>query len=562
MGKRFAIGDKFGRLTLVEKVIKDNGKQLGWICRCECGNTKLIKNVATLSNGTSKSCGCLRSELLKVNNPMFNLDTKKWFSDRFKADPERIIIIKRAVELSKTEETKEKRKQTNVLKYGGVAPAHSKEIQEKMKKTNIKEYGGIAPACSGETRDKMKATNLEKFGVENAMQNHAISSKLFSQRGPTKPEKKMDEFLTNNNIEFIYQGKCGETHKAWDFVVYKEGIPCLVIEIDGEFFHGTCSDPDGNACGGLKDHLRFGLVPEGVRYIQVDSKKVEDSFDEILKLFNIDYEKYIKDMVDSCIGSPFPYPVEEETKMRKSYYDLCRFEREKISGVRFGYSIIMNFHKSVWSCHKSTKMSPLDAWEDPVVLERCIRNRIIYKGMKNLSSMRIVQGFSVSSIAPRVSIFSPSLARGILNRYAGECKTVVDPFSGFSGRMLGATSLKMHYTGYDIREEAVAESQQIVDFLKIPDIKLEVSSIESLEDKNEYDVLITCPPYGFTEIWSNKHNYMDEDYYIDLCLNKFNCKKYIFVVRNTKKYKNNIVEYIEGESHIAKSKEAIIVITK
>ena len=60
------IGKQFGRLTVVEfngKVKKWNT----WLCRCECGTIKSIYG-AHLKSGLSKSCGCLRDEILKTRH--------------------------------------------------------------------------------------------------------------------------------------------------------------------------------------------------------------------------------------------------------------------------------------------------------------------------------------------------------------------------------------------------------------------------------------------------------------------------------------------------------------
>lgn len=54
---------KFGRWTVIEKGISKSSNNTLWICKCDCGK---IKNVGTkaLRSGKSKSCGCLRSEML------------------------------------------------------------------------------------------------------------------------------------------------------------------------------------------------------------------------------------------------------------------------------------------------------------------------------------------------------------------------------------------------------------------------------------------------------------------------------------------------------------------
>lgn len=55
------IGEKFGRLEVLERAGKDKHQNLLWLCRCECGNTTTVSS-NSLQQGRIKSCGCLRKE--------------------------------------------------------------------------------------------------------------------------------------------------------------------------------------------------------------------------------------------------------------------------------------------------------------------------------------------------------------------------------------------------------------------------------------------------------------------------------------------------------------------
>ena len=72
----------------------------------------------------------------------------------------------------------------------------------------------------------------------------------------------------------------------------------------------------------------------------------------------------------------------------------------------------------------------------------------------------------------------------------------------------------------------------------------------------------TCSPYEDKEIWNENEIIKSCDEWIDLCLKKHKCKKYLFVVDKTEKYKNNIVEIIENKSHIGSNNEYVILIEK
>ena len=53
---------------------------------------------------------------------------------------------------------------------------------------------------------------------------------------------------------------------------------------------------------------------------------------------------------------------------------------------------------------------------------------------------------------------------------------------------------------------------------------------------------------------------MSCDDWIDLCIKNFKCKKYLFIVDYTEKYKGNIIETIENKSHFGINTEKIILI--
>ncbi len=52
-------GQKFGRLTAMER-IQGNQRSL-WMCKCECGGTKIV-SLGNLKSGAVRSCGCLARE--------------------------------------------------------------------------------------------------------------------------------------------------------------------------------------------------------------------------------------------------------------------------------------------------------------------------------------------------------------------------------------------------------------------------------------------------------------------------------------------------------------------
>jgi hypothetical protein len=244
--------------------------------------------------------------------------------------------------------------------------------------------------------------------------------------------------------------------------------------------------------------------------------------------------------------------------MLKDYQNLCG-QKEYYKNLYTGNSIILNFHQSIYSSKRENCLSPIEAWHNKDKLVRCIKNRFIYSN--NLSSMSIARGFEKNKIAPRVSVFQPSLARYIIEKYASDCKTIIDPFSGFSGRMLGASSLNKTYHGFDIRKEVISESIEIKNFLKLENVFLDVKDFLNDDYEGEYDVLLTCPPYENKEIWFDNQKSFKIDFYIENCLKKIKAKKYIFIIDDVEtKYQEKVCEENSNSSHFGKNKEKVLVL--
>ncbi len=54
-------GERFGRLLAIERI---DGK---WLCECDCGNKTMV-NFSSLNRGDTKSCGCIKRELVSKKN--------------------------------------------------------------------------------------------------------------------------------------------------------------------------------------------------------------------------------------------------------------------------------------------------------------------------------------------------------------------------------------------------------------------------------------------------------------------------------------------------------------
>ena len=76
------LGQKFGKLIVVERVIGDKDNIGKWFCQCDCGGTT-ITTTNKLTSGHSQSCGCIQSQgELKISQMLtdFNISFAKEFT--------------------------------------------------------------------------------------------------------------------------------------------------------------------------------------------------------------------------------------------------------------------------------------------------------------------------------------------------------------------------------------------------------------------------------------------------------------------------------------------------
>ena len=77
------VGKKSGRLLVVERVdehVTSGGqKKTMYLCKCSCGNTKVIQS-NSLRSGRTKSCGCFNSEKSKSRRTTHGMRNTKAYS--------------------------------------------------------------------------------------------------------------------------------------------------------------------------------------------------------------------------------------------------------------------------------------------------------------------------------------------------------------------------------------------------------------------------------------------------------------------------------------------------
>jgi len=116
-----------------------------------------------------------------VKKKMADTCQKKYAANRYQQTAE-FSAKMTATAAKRTKETRdeitEKRKATNIEKFGFEFPLQSLEIRQKLKDTCMKTYGVDNPQKSTLVRKKAESTCLERFGVKNSLLSGIIQQKV------------------------------------------------------------------------------------------------------------------------------------------------------------------------------------------------------------------------------------------------------------------------------------------------------------------------------------------------------------------------------------------------
>lgn len=210
MGKmKNLMGQRFGKLTVIECMGKLDGRHYSWKCICDCGNETIVQ-ASRLTSGNTKSCGCLKNSGLKKYN----------------------------------EKQSEQAKIPIGTKYGKLTILEDLGMREQVPGHNRRWYKCLCD-CG----------NIHEVQGNMLKQGQVIScGKCLSSKG----EYIISQILDQNNIIYNHDiqipeltQECGRKLR-FDFIIYKDNKISRIIEFDGR---QHIKGPDTNYWGHSTDTL-------------------------------------------------------------------------------------------------------------------------------------------------------------------------------------------------------------------------------------------------------------------------------------------------------------------
>jgi hypothetical protein len=134
---------------------------------------------------------------------------------------------------------------------------------------------------------------------------------------------------------------------------------------------------------------------------------------------------------------------------------------------------------------------------------RLLANRLHYLGKLPESALEVVRGLAISGEIRSYSTFVNTAMLAVLDRY--EPTHMYDPCSGWGERMLTCAQRGVTYTGTDISEAVVTAHQSLIDRLGLTNVSVTLGDSATRDMRGgSHEMVLTCPPYGDTEIYTSQ----------------------------------------------------------
>jgi len=248
-------------------------------------------------------------------------------------------------------------------------------------------------------------------------------------------------------------------------------------------------------------------------------------------------EKLVSLMFDYHRSHGFPYPEMRDYEIWKDFFVLQNMDAKitehyeplfdctsrSIEIRSEGMRAATYFHSHIWDSYAIGMRSPMGSYVDDGLLQRAIELAIEIDG--DIGDLYVRNKLGLVRGAQRCSNFRPSAAKAIYKRYVPlDAECVLDPSSGYGGRLLGFLSLEMgaKYVGVDPSLPSCEGNEKMAEFFgRSNKVEMVNSPFEDVDlGGRKFDFAFTSPPYFKKEIYSEEdtqscHRYPDYQSWLD-----------------------------------------------
>ena len=451
-----------------------------------------------------------------------------------------------SIETNKSEESKKKRIQTNIKKYGVPYTSQSEIIRKKTEKTNLSKYGFKNAMQSKDVQNKVVKTNMEKYGVKSTLQLDSVKEKIketnlqrygvpnYQQTAESrekqskkmieikskilqtkiknrtlrtsKPEQNLHQELLNLFDNVQTQFDSNEYPFACDFYIPDRQ---LYIELNASWTHNSAWY-DENKLG----HNEIANKWSNSSAYYKQAHKTWTYYDvkkrQTAKENNLNYLVFWQpDLSDFYLWVELGCPDAKDWEREYSWLDSrqlpTQLENNQLTPLKNGSKTIIKIARQFM--YPVIYEREINMWNQNIFIKNkgyiqpfLFANRLKYinKTPDQLNNLDIIRGLSYSGQIRAYTAFDNSLMKRFIEKYKPQ--SIFDPCSGWGERLLTAASYNIPYRGQDINKKLKEPYQKLIDSYKLTNQS--VTIVDSSKTKNEADCLFTCPPYFDTEIYT------------------------------------------------------------
>jgi hypothetical protein len=206
-------------------------------------------------------------------------------------------------------------------------------------------------------------------------------------------------------------------------------------------------------------------------------------------------------------------------ELQRDLKNLNKFEADSNENNFAGNPFLYHFQfTNLLKCRRQDGKTIYDIWNDKVQWDKLIENTKVRNRGGRTAAGNVFECFRIN--LGSVVMFKATTAKYLYKKY--KATSVLDPTAGWGGRMLGAWSLGIDYTGLDTNIEMKDAYDKMIAFLDAElesvnglnnnffelerDFKLQMiwqSCLDVDFSKLDYDFVLTSPPYINLELYEH-----------------------------------------------------------
>lgn len=417
------------------------------------------------------------------------------------------------------------------------AEQHGKEWAEKARQRSIERYGVPHPNMREESRretsKRMSSARVQQLSLATKKRNGSLAA--------SSPEdafyELLVEYMNHHGMTVVRQHRDEKRYPfAADFYIPERD---LFIELNGSWSHGGHWYESERAIDQkiVQTWIKKGKKSKYYRvaletWTERDVRKRETAREAQLNYVTLwDGSKTLADAhLWFALGAPDGRDWEREYSwldLPASLADLrsgLEQQAQQWAGIDLNDAgsrqISWLARSGIWETFYARE---LQMWEQDEVHHRkwgrlrarLLANRLHYLSRLPESALEIVRGLAISGEIRSYSTFVNTAMTAVLDRYAPT--SLYDPCSGWGERMLTCVQRGVSYTSTDISEAVVAAHQSLIGRLGLSNAHVTLGDSATRDMRGgTHEMVLTCPPYGDTEIYTeNGAENLDDEAFLD-----------------------------------------------